>query len=426
MITSSIFFGSLAGAILIGMPIAFALLLSSAALMWHMDMLDGQIIAQNLINGANSFSLLALPFFLLAGELMNAGGLSRRIIAIPMAFFGHLRGGLGYVCIVSSLILSSMSGSAIADAAVLSAMLIPVMREAGYPLDRSGGLIAASGLIAPIFPPSIPFIIFGVTAGVSITKLFIAGIFPALLLALALLIAWRLTSRRSAPPPLPRRSRLEIKAALRDAGWAMGMPVMIIGGLRFGVFTPTEAGVFAAAYALLIGCCVYRELHLRELAAIFVSVARTTALLMFLIAAAFVSSWIIAAAQIPDALTGLLEPLISQPTLLLLAINAVVFLVGTVLDLVPAILLLTPILMPLILAADIDPVYFGVLFILNNTIGLITPPVGPVLNTVCSIGNMSMYRVIRGVMPFLAAETLVLLLLILFPALVTVPAQMLY
>lgn len=424
--TVLVLLGSLSAAFVAGMPIAFALLASGLALMIYLDMLNGQIVAQNLLNGANNYALLSVPFFLLAGELMNAGGLSRRIIAIPMALAGHLKGGLGYVCIASGLFLASLSGSAIADASALAALLLPMMRQGGYSISSSAGLVAAASLTAPIFPPSVPFVLFGITAGVSITKLFAAGVVPAILLSLSLCIAWWWVTRRDAVEPLPKAPPGTAFKALREAGWALGMPVIILGGLKLGAFTPTEAGAVAAAYALFVGAVVYGELPLGRLVEIFVSVGRLSAVLMFLVAAAFVSTWLIGAASIPGQITDLLSPLLSSPTVLLLAINALVFALGTVLDLVPAILLLTPLLMPLVVKAGIDPVYFGVLFVLNNAIGMITPPVGPVLNAVCGVGRVRMNAVISGVIPFLVAETVVLLLLILMPWLVTGPAKFLH
>ncbi|MEP9367168.1 TRAP transporter large permease subunit [Xanthobacter sp. VNH20] len=418
--------GSLSAAILLGAPIAFALLASGVALMIQLDMLNGQIVAQNLLNGANNYALLSVPFFLLAGELMNAGGLSRRIVAIPLALVGHVRGGLGYVVIVAALFLASLSGSAIADASALAALLLPMMRRGGYSVESSTGLVAAASLVAPIFPPSVPFVLFGITANVSITKLFAAGIVPAFLLALALAAAWWWTTRRDNPEPLPKVEPGELLKAVLGAGWALGLPVIILGGLRLGAFTPTEAGAVAATYALFVGGVVYREIDGRGLVEVFVQVGRLSAVLMFLVAAAFVSTWLIGAANVSAQISGLLSPLLGSPLLLMLALNALVFLLGTVLDIVPAILLLTPLLMPLIQKAGIDPVYFGVLFILNNAIGMITPPVGPVLNAVCGVGRVKMNTVIAGITPFLVAETAVLALLIFFPWLVTVPMKALH
>jgi tripartite ATP-independent transporter DctM subunit len=424
--TITIFLGSMLGAMALGIPIAFSLLLCGAALMWHLDMFDAQILAQNVINGADSFPLLAVPFFMLAGELMNAGGLSRRIVNFAMALVGHIKGGLGYVTILAAVIMASLSGSAVADAAALTALLLPMMVAAGHDKARSAGLIASAGIIAPIIPPSIGFVIFGVSANVSISKLFMAGIFPGVWLAVSLWFTWWYLVRSEAVQPPPRRTKGEVLQALREATWALVLPFIIVFGLKFGVFTPTEAAVVAAVYALVISVFVYKELNFQKLVPLFVSAARTCAIVMFLVAAAMVSAWLITVANLPAEVVSLLEPLLGSPKLLMAAIMVLTMVVGTALDMTPTILLLTPVLMPVVKAAGIDPVYFGVLFIINNAIGLITPPVGTVLNAVAGVGKVSMDEVTKGVVPFMIAQFAIMFLMVLFPSLVMVPAHWFY
>jgi tripartite ATP-independent transporter DctM subunit len=424
--TIAVFLGSLLGAMALGIPIAFSLLICGAALMWHMNMFDAQILAQNVMEGANSFPLLAVPFFMLAGEVMNTGGLSKRIVNFALALVGHIRGGLGYVTILAACLLSALSGSAVADAAALTALLLPMMVKAGHDKARSGGLIAACGVIGPIIPPSIGFVVFGVAANVSISKLFLAGIFPGIVLAASLWGIWWWLTRKEILQTPPRKSRTEVWAALRDAGWALMLPVIILVGLRMGVFTPTEAAVVAAVYALFVACVVYRELKWTQLFGVFQQSAKTTAVVMFLVAAAMVSAWLITVAQLPAQVISLLEPLLDSPKLLMFAIMLLVMLVGTAMDMTPTILILTPVLMPLVKAAGIDPVYFGVLFIINNSIGLITPPVGTVLNVVAGVGRMRMDDVTRGVMPFMAVQFATMFLMVLFPQIVMVPARWFY
>lgn len=424
--TIAIFLGSLLGAMALGIPIAFSLLLCGAALMWHLDMFDAQILAQNVINGADSFPLLAVPFFMLAGEIMNAGGLSRRIVHFAMALVGHIKGGLGYVTIVAAIIMAALSGSAVADAAALGALLLPMMVAAGHDKARSAGLIASAGIIAPVIPPSIGFVIFGVAANVSISKLFLAGIAPGLMLAASLWLTWWWLVRREKVTPPPRKSRQEVLGALREAVWALVLPVIVVFGLKFGIFTPTEAAVVAAVYALLVSTLAYRELHLRDLVPLFMNAAKTSAVVMFLVAAAMVSAWLITVAQLPGQVVALLQPLLDNPRVLMLAIMILVMVVGTAMDMTPTILLLTPVLMPVVKAAGIDPVYFGVLFIINNAIGLITPPVGTVLNTVAGVGKVSMDEVTRGVLPFMAAQFAIMFLMVAFPQIVMVPARWFY
>jgi tripartite ATP-independent transporter DctM subunit len=424
--TIAIFLGSLLAAMALGIPIAFSLLLCGTALMWHMNMFDAQILAQNLIEGSNSFPLLAVPFFMLAGEVMNAGGLSRRIVNFAMALVGHIKGGLGYVTIVAAVIMASLSGSAVADAAALTALLLPMMVAAGHDKARSAGLIASAGIIAPVIPPSIGFVIFGVAGGVSITKLFMAGIFPGLMLAAALWFTWWYLVRKEVVTPPPRKNRSEVFAALKEATWALVLPMIIIVGLKFGVFTPTEAAVVAAVYALLISVFVYKELSFKKLVPLFISSAKTCSVVMFLVAAAMVSAWLITVANLPAQVVTLLEPLLSSPRLLMLAIMILTMVVGTALDMTPTILLLTPVLMPVVKAAGIDPVYFGVLFIINNAIGLITPPVGTVLNAVAGVGKLRMDEVTKGVIPFMIAQFAIMFLMVMFPQLVMVPARWFY
>lgn len=421
--TVFVFLGSLLGAMGLGMPIATALLVCGVALMIQLDSFDPQILAQNLVAGADSFPLMAVPFFMLAGELMNAGGLSRRIIALAVALVGHVRGGLGYVAVLAALVMASISGSAVADTAALAAILLPMMRQAGYNMPRAAGLISAGGIIAPVVPPSIGFVVFGVAAGVSITRLFLAGIVPGILMGLALVITWWIVARDEPVARAKRASLREIARAGIDGIWALALPGLIIGGMKAGVFTPTEAAVVAAVYAAFVGAFVYREFKLEHLRPALLNAIKTSAAVMFLVAAAMVSAWLITIADIPAQVADLLGPLLDNKTLLMFAMMALVVVVGTALDFIPTVLILTPVLMPIVKQAGIDPVYFGVMFIINNAIGLLTPPVGTVLNVVCAVGRIPMDKVIRGVMPFLIAQIGLLLLLILVPEIVTVPAR---
>jgi len=424
--TIAVFVLSLLGAMALGVPIAFSLLICGVALMVHLNMFDAQILAQNLIEGSNSFPLLAVPFFMLAGEIMNAGGLSRRIVNFAMACVGHIKGGLGYVTIMAAVIMAALSGSAVAAAAALASLLLPMMVAAGHDRARSAGLIASAGIIAPVIPPSIGFVIFGVAGNVSISKLFMAGIVPGILLGASLWVTWWLLARKEVVQVPPRKSMAEIGVAMREATWALVLPLIVVFGLKFGVFTPTEAAVVAATYALLISLFVYKELSLKTIIPLFVAAAKTSAIVMFLVAAAMVSAWLITVANLPAELISLLQPMLDSPRLLMLTIMVITMVVGTALDMTPTILLLTPVLMPVVKAAGIDPVYFGVLFIINNAIGLITPPVGTVLNAVAGVGKVSMDEVTRGVMPFMVAQFAIMFAMVAFPALVMVPARWFY
>ncbi|APW39623.1 L-dehydroascorbate transporter large permease subunit [Rhodoferax koreense] len=421
--TVAVFTFSLLGAMALGMPIAFALLVCGAALMVFQGQVDTTILSQKLLEGADSFPLLAIPFFMLAGELMNAGGISKRIVNFALAWVGHLRGGLGLVAIFASVLMAAISGSAAADAAAIGAMLIPMMRRAGYNVPRSAGLIAAGGVIAPVIPPSIGLIVFGVIANVSIGKLFLAGIFPGLLMGLSLLLTWQWVARRDNVSVLPRQTMAARTRAGIDGIWALLMPLGIIGGMKFGIFTPTEAGVAACVYAFAVGVFIYRELPLRQCYGLLVSAAKSTAVVVFLIAAALVSAWLITTSEVPQQVAAMLKPFMFNRIVLMFVIMLLVVIVGTALDFAPTLMILTPVLMPVVREAGIDPVYFGVMFIMNNAIGLITPPVGIVLNVMCGVSKISMGELMKGLWPFLWAELFVLLLLVLFPALVTVPLK---
>jgi TRAP-type transport system large permease protein len=421
--TVTVFTLSLLGAMALGMPIAFALLVCAVALMISQGQFDTTILSQKLLEGADSFPLLAIPFFMLAGELMNAGGISKRIVRFALAWVGHIRGGLGLVAVFASVMMAAISGSAAADTAAIGTLLIPMMRSAGYDVPRASGLIAAGGVIAPVIPPSIGFIMFGVVANVSIGKLFLAGIFPGLMMGLSLLIAWVWVARREKVAVMPRQGWRERLRTGVDGIWALLMPLGIVGVLKFGIFTPTEASVAACVYAFVVGVAVYRELPLRQIYPLLVAAAKSTAVVVFLIAAALVSAWLITTSDVPAQVSAMLQPFMGNKMLLMLAIMILVVIVGTALDFAPTVMILTPVLMPAIKEAGIDPVYFGVLFVMNNAIGLITPPVGIVLNVICGISKISMSDLMRGLWPFLWAELIVLFLLVFFPSLVMVPLR---
>jgi tripartite ATP-independent transporter DctM subunit len=407
----------------IGLNMGLALVLTGAGMAAVLNFWDTQLLAQNLVSGVDSFPLLAVPFFILAGELMNSGGISRRIIAMAQAWVGHIGGGLGYVAIAAAVLMASMSGSALADTAALATILLPMMRREGYPMHTSAGLLASGGIIAPIIPPSMPFVIYGVTTNTSISALFISGIVPGFIMGAGLLVAWRVVLRKLELPrrePLPMPQRWQATAS---AFWALLMPVIIIGGMKTGVFTPTQAAVEAAFYALVVALFVHREKQVAEIRGVLVRAAKTTAVVMFLCAGAQVASYMITLADLPGVLTAWLGPLVHSPRLLMTLMMVALVVIGTALDLTPTILIFAPVMLPIAVKAGIDPVYFGLMFILNGAIGLITPPVGTVLNVVAGVGRLSMHQVIKGVNPFLLTYLLVLTLFIVFPQIVIAPVH---
>lgn len=415
-----VFIVTLFGSLFFGVPVGIAMLFSASVLLIIMDIFDPQIIAENFTMGANNFPLMAIPFFMLTGEIMKAGGISKRIVDFSMSMVGHIKGGLGYVVIISGLIFSGLSGSAVADTAALGAILIPMMISRGYDVNRSTGIICAVGIVAVVLPPSIPMIIFGVTASTSITRLFMGGIVPGFLMAAGLWIMWRILYRGSHMTVMEKKTAAQRFSAFRDAFWALMLPVVIIVGLRGGIFTPTEAGVIAAVYATVISMA-YRSLSFRDLLNAFLNTIRTTGMVMFVAAAAIVSAFAITVAQIPSEIVAALSGITDNPKLMLAIIMVFLLIVGCVMDLIPAVLIFVPVLMPIIKTYGIDPTYFGIMMVLNLSIGLITPPIGTVLYVGGSISRISIAAVSRGIWPFLVVYISLLFLFVFFPDIVIVP-----
>lgn len=416
-----VFLLTLAITIPLGVPIAFVLILCAITLMQFLGQTDMTIITQNMIMGANNAALMAIPFFMLAGEVMSRGGLSQRIVDFAKIVVGRFRGGLGYAAILASMIFAGLSGSPVADAAALGGIMIPLMVKNGYSKERSTGLLCSGAVIAPIIPPSIPMIVLATGTGLSVGKMFMAGLIPGIILGICLMVCWRIIVVHDKVDDTVRFTKEQIKYILKDSLPALFMPILIIGGIRFGIFTPTEAGAFAVVYALVISLFVYKEMKWKDLADVFLEGAKSTGIVMFIVASASAVGWLITVAQIPAKVVTLLAPLIAHPLALLLMINLFLFIMGMIMDLTPNILIFGPILVPVVQAAGIDPLVFGVIMVLNLTIGLITPPVGTILYIGCSIADLPFGRVVKGVLPFLACEIVVLLLFSVFPQLISVP-----
>ncbi|MBQ7609003.1 MAG: TRAP transporter large permease [Desulfovibrionaceae bacterium] len=417
-----LFLGTLFVFLALGIPICLVLVLCATVLMLHSGFWDAMTIPGAMLDGVNNYPLLAIPFFVFAGEIMAAGGLSRRVVRLAQLIIGRIRGGLGYAAIVSSILFAGLMGSSVGEAAALGGLLLPMMKEQGYNPGRAGAVIASGAILGPIIPPSTNFILLGATiSSLSITKLFMIGLFPGIFIGLALMIVWFIIVRKDNYNDTETFTFAESIRILIDALPAFLMPVLLLGGIRFGFFTPTEGGAFAAIYAIVICMFYYRELSFNQLLKVSARAASTTAVVMMIVGSATAVGYFITIADIPNQMTEIFRPLIDKPVLLLICINFFLFLIGMVMDLTPNILIFAPVFFPLIMEAGIDPYYFGLLFILNLGIGVITPPVGTILYVVCGIGDVRIAELIKKLIPFLIMEIFMLFVLLLFPKLSIVP-----
>jgi len=352
---------------------------------------------------------------------MSQGGLSARIVKFANLVVGRVRGGLGYAAILASIIFAGLSGSAVADAAALGSVLIPLMRDNGYKIDTATAFICAGAIIAPIIPPSIPMIVMVTATSLSVTRLFMSGIVPGLILGLFLMIIWYFIVRKHGYEDRVIYSKDEAIAILKESLPAIVLPIIIVGGIRLGIVTPTEAGALAVVYALIVCKFVYKELDLSKFGDIFAAAAKSTSTVMLIVGAANAVGFYITSAQIPAKMASVLEPLIDTPMLLLLMINLLLFIMGMIMDLTPNILIFSPVLFPVIQKAGIDPYFFALIMCLNLCIGLITPPVGTVLYVGCGVGKIDFVTLSRAIIPFIIVEVAVLLLCTFFPSIVMVP-----
>ena len=415
------FFGSLFLFLAIGVPISMVLVLCALVLMIVSGSWDVMTIPNIMLDGANNYPLMAIPFFVFAGEIMAAGGLSRRVVELAQLIIGRVKGGLGYAAIIASIIFAGLMGSSVGEAAALGGLLLPMMKRVGYDPGRAGGLIASGAILGPIIPPSTNFIILGATVGLSVTKLFMIGLFPGLMLGAGLLVVWWFIVRKDGYTETITFTREQAITILKDASPAFFLPILLLGGIRFGVFTPTEGGAFCAVYAILVCCFYYRELPLRQLLRVSAAAARTTAVVMLIVATASAVGYFITLARIPVHIANLFTPFIDSPYILLTIIMMFLLVAGMVMDLTPNVLIFAPVFYPLITQAGIDPYHFGLLFILNLGIGVITPPVGTVLYVVCGIGNITLVQLVKKMLPFVLIEIAILFLLVYFPKLSLVP-----
>ena len=410
--------------LMLGLPVVFGLIAAPGILLW----LNGQerdiaLLYRNVYNGMDSFPLMAIPFFMLAGELMNRGGITLRLVEFSQALMGHLRGGLAHVNVLSSVMFAGLSGSAVADTSALGSMLIPAMEKQGYTRKFAAAITAASSVIGPIIPPSGIMIIYAYVMGESVAALFLAGIVPGLMVGGGLmLLIWRMADKYDFPVASRRYSWRERGQASLKAFWPLMTPVIIMGGILGGVFTPTEAAAIAVAYALFIGFFVLRTLKLRDVPGILNQAGMTSAVVLLLVGAAMAFKTVASLSHTPEMLASVILGLSDNPLMLLFLINILLFIVGMFLDAGPAIIILGPILGPIFTSMGVDSVHFAIIMAVNLTVGLATPPMGLVLFVASSVSGEKVETISRAILPFLAVEVIVIFLITYIPALcLTIP-----
>ncbi|MFN4201994.1 MAG: TRAP transporter large permease [Tabrizicola sp.] len=404
--------------LMLGLPVIFGLLAAPALLLW----LNGQerdivLLYRNVYEGMNSFPLMAIPFFMLAGELMNRGGISARIVGFAQAMVGHFRAGLAQVNVVDSMLFAGISGSAVADVSALGSIIIPQMERKGYPKPFAAAITAASAIIGPIIPPSGIMIIYAYVMGESVAALFLAGILPGFLIGVALMITVKLMADRyNLPKALPRASWADAARAAGAAFWPLMTPVLLMGGILSGVFTPTEAAAVAVGYSFVISIFILKTLTWRDVPGVLTRAGITSSVVMLLVGAAMAFKTVAALAHTPELLASALLGITENPLFLLLLVNLLLFIVGMFLDAGPAIIILGPILGPIFVSLGVDPVHFAVVMVVNLTVGLLTPPMGLVLFATSAVSGLRVETIARAVMPFLLVEFLVILMITYIPA----------
>jgi len=406
---------------LLGLDVGFSMVLASylGIVFKTTRPVDLSLVPMSMVSGVDQFSLVAIPLFILAGELMNRGGMTRRLVEFALALIGHVKGSLSQVAVITNIIMAGVSGSGVADASATGTILIPAMKDQGYDLEYSGAVLAAAATIGPIIPPSIPMIIYGAMANVSVAKLFLAGLLPGLLLGIGFMILCSVKANYRNYPKQERAGWQAIVQATLGAAWAIIMPVIVLGSIIFGFATVIEAATVAVVYALLVGLIIHRELNLRDLIDGLYDAGVTSGVIMILLAAAGPFGWLLAESRINYELAEFMFRITSNPWLMLLMVNILLLIVGCVIEPLPALIIFIPALIPLGVKLGLDPIHFGTIMVLNLMIGMLTPPVGFLLFVVAAIGNIPMGPLVREVRPFLWICLVVLLLVTFFPPLTT-------
>lgn len=402
--------------IIIGLPLPFTMGTSAMAALLVMDKIPLVIIPQRLVSGVNSFSLLAIPLFVLIGNLMSSTGITKRLVRFSNSLVGHITGGLALVNILASMFFAGVSGSATADTASIGSVLIPSMVEDGYDADYSVAVTASSSCCGPIIPPSITMVIYGVIAGVSITDLFLGGYIPGIAMGLGLMIPAYIIAKKRHYPKSEGFRMLELWLSFKSAFWALILPLIIIGGILTGVFTVTESAAIAAVYTLFISMFIHRDLTFKNLLQIIFKTAIQISALMTVAASALIFAWVITILQIPQVITATIFKITDNPFIILMLLNVLLLVIGTFMEAKSAMFILVPMLMPMIKAVGIDPIHFGVIVVFNLMIGLVTPPVGLCLNLSAKIANISLGKSAIAILPFLAVQLIILFIITYVPA----------
>ena len=403
----------------IAMPVAWSMAIASTVYMVLGPKVPLQAVVQRMIGGIDTFPLLAIPFFILAGNLMNTGGITDRLVAFSRALVGHIRGGLAHVVVVTNMIMAGMSGSGIADAAGSGTVLIPAMQRAGYGVPFAAAIVGAAGTIGPIIPPSIPFVIYGSLANTSIGRLLLSGAVPGILMGIMLMVYIYCIARRRDYPAELRAGRRELARATLHAIPPMGMPIIILGGIIVGVMTPTEAACAGAVYAFVLGFWVYGELTLRDLPKVITESVMGTAAVAIIISAAQPMGWILTFEQAPMKVLALFQDAHFSKVALLLILNVILLILGCFMEGLAVMVMAVPVLMPLLQHAGIDPLHFGVVFVLNAMIGTITPPVGTIMYVVCALAKISIGQFAKEAWPLIVVLILCLFAVTYAPVLST-------
>lgn len=417
-----IFVGLLVVLFLMAFPVGVSIGLTCMAVLWiikDFGAIPLTLFPLKMMHGINSFPMLAIPFFILAANVMNKGSVTPRIFNLANSVVGHFRGGLGHVNVIASMIFAGMSGTAAADAAGLGALEIRAMRDRDYPMSYSTGITGASSVIGPIIPPSVAMVIYGWLGDVSVGKLFIAGVVPGVLFGASLMLMTWIMSFRLNLPVEPRRPFREVVSLSRSASLALLTPLIIVGGIWSGVFTPTESGAVASAYAIVLGLFIYRDLTIKDLKDVFYNTIEFTAIILFIISMSVLYGWLLVRLQIPLHLAEAVTQISTNQTVLMLLMVGFFLLIGCFMSVIEAVLIFTPVMAPMVKILGIDPLYFGVIMVISLSVGVITPPFGNVLYILVGITDTSFEKVVKSILPFFLPIIGVIILFVFFPDLVT-------